>query len=106
MQFQQSGLLDEQKRTKKTQTQGTKHKMKALKMQLQKSSRWLVIVLATVVLILTTMVVANATQTITTPNAAFISYNLASGRTAHRLHRPPTDRYWSWVAVPRLVSKE
>jgi len=35
--------------------------------------------LATVVVIITSAVVANATQTITTPNAAFISYNLASG---------------------------
>ena len=33
--------------------------------------------MATVVAIITSMVVANATQTITTPNAAFISYNLA-----------------------------
>ncbi|HEY2627254.1 MAG TPA: hypothetical protein VGI41_10950 [Candidatus Udaeobacter sp.] len=56
--------------------------MKAIKMQLQKSSRPIVILLATVVAILTTMVVANATQTITTPNAASISYNLASGATS------------------------
>jgi hypothetical protein len=35
--------------------------------------------LATVVAIITSAVVANATQTITTPNAAFISYNLAAG---------------------------
>ena len=35
--------------------------------------------MATVVAIITSMVVANATQTITTPNAAFISYNLAVG---------------------------
>jgi hypothetical protein len=35
--------------------------------------------MATVVAIITSMVVANATQTITTPNAAFISYSLASG---------------------------
>ena len=34
--------------------------------------------MATVVAIITSMVVANATQTITTPNAAFISYNLAA----------------------------
>ena len=32
---------------------------------------------ATVVAIITCLAVANATQTITTPNAAFISYNLA-----------------------------
>ena len=35
--------------------------------------------MATVVAIVTSMVVANATQTITTPNAAFISYSLAAG---------------------------
>ncbi len=35
--------------------------------------------MATVVAIITSIVVANATQTITTPNAAFISYNLATG---------------------------
>ena len=34
--------------------------------------------MATVVAIITSMVVANATQTITTPNAAFITYNLAA----------------------------
>jgi hypothetical protein len=34
---------------------------------------------ASVVAILTCVTVANATQTITTPNAAFISYNLAIG---------------------------
>ena len=33
--------------------------------------------MATVVAIITSIVVANATQTITTPNAAFVSYNLA-----------------------------
>ena len=47
-------------------------------MRIQKFSRPLVILLATVVAIITTIVVANATQTITTPNAAFISYNLAN----------------------------
>jgi hypothetical protein len=52
--------------------------MKAIKMRIQKSSRPLVICLATVVAIITSVVVANATQTITTPNAAFISYNLAA----------------------------
>ncbi len=35
--------------------------------------------MATVVAIITSMVVANAAQTITTPNAAFISYSLAAG---------------------------
>jgi len=42
-----------------------------------KSSRWGAILLATVVAVVTCLAVANATQTITTPNAAFISYNLA-----------------------------
>jgi len=44
-----------------------------------KSSRWAAMLLATVVAIITSIVVANATQTITTPNAAFISYNLVPG---------------------------
>ena len=35
--------------------------------------------MATVVAIITSVVVANATQTITAPNAAFISYSLATG---------------------------
>jgi hypothetical protein len=35
--------------------------------------------MATAVAIITSMVVANATQTITTPNAAFISFSLATG---------------------------
>jgi hypothetical protein len=51
--------------------------MKAITMRIQKFSRPGVILLATVVAIITSIVVANATQTITTPNAAFISYNLA-----------------------------
>jgi hypothetical protein len=46
-------------------------------MQIQKSSRPLVVLLATVVAIITTMVVANATQTITTPNAVNITFSLA-----------------------------
>jgi hypothetical protein len=48
-------------------------------MRIQKFSRPGVILMATVVAIITSMVVANATQTITTPNAAFISYSLAAG---------------------------
>jgi hypothetical protein len=50
--------------------------MKTIKMRIQKFSRPLVILMATAVAIITSMVVANATQTITTPNAASISYNL------------------------------
>jgi hypothetical protein len=45
---------------------------------MQKFSRPGVILMATVVAIITSMVAANATQTITTPNAAFVSYNLAA----------------------------
>jgi hypothetical protein len=63
----------------KNQQQKKLNKMKALKMRIQKSSRWLVIVLATVVLILTTMVVANASLTFTTPNAVKMTYSLAAG---------------------------
>ena len=50
--------------------------MKAIKMRMQKFSRPAVILMATVVAIITSVVVANATQTITAPNAAFISYSL------------------------------
>ena len=53
--------------------------MKAIKMRIQKFSRPGVILLATVVAIITSMVVANATQTITTPNAVKITYNLNAG---------------------------
>ena len=53
--------------------------MKAITMRIQKFSRPGVILMATVVAIITSMVVANATETITTPNAAFISYSLTSG---------------------------
>jgi hypothetical protein len=63
--------------------------MKAI---IQKSSRWLVILLATVVAIITSIVVANATQTITTPNAAFISFtNLVSGANSAAII-PATNR--------------
>jgi hypothetical protein len=48
-------------------------------MRTEKSSRWAAILLATIVAIITSAVVANATQTITTPNAVKITYNLAAG---------------------------
>ena len=48
-------------------------------MRIQKFSRPGVILLATVVVVVTSICVVNATQTITTPNAAFFSYNLAAG---------------------------
>ncbi len=47
--------------------------------------------MATVVAIITSMVVANATQTITTPNAAFISYSLAPGANSAVI-TPATNR--------------
>src|SRR5262245_40576948 len=53
--------------------------MKIMIMRTQKSSRWTAMLLATVVAIITCMAVANATQTITTPNAVNIPYNLAPG---------------------------
>ena len=48
-------------------------------MRTEKSSRWAAMLLATVVGVITCLAMANATQTITTPNAAFISYNLTAG---------------------------
>ena len=48
-------------------------------MRIRKFSRPGVILMATVVVIITSMVVANATQSLTKPNAAFISYSLAAG---------------------------
>src|SRR5205807_1520479 len=53
--------------------------MKAIRTRIRKFSRPGVILMATVVAIITSVVVANATQTITTPNAAFITYSLAAG---------------------------
>ena len=47
--------------------------MKAIKMRIQKFSRPGVILMATVVAIITSMVAANATQTITAPNAVAFS---------------------------------
>ena len=65
--------------------------MKAIRMRIQKFSRPGVILLAIVVVIITSMVVANATQTITAPNAAFISYNLAAGANSAPI-TPVTNR--------------
>jgi hypothetical protein len=53
--------------------------MKTITMRIQKFSRPLVILMATVVVIITSICVVNAAQTIVTPNAAFFSYNLAAG---------------------------
>src|SRR5205814_563698 len=69
--------------------------MKAITMPMQKFSRPGVILMATVVAIITSMVAANATQTITAPNAAFISYSLAPGTNGAPI-TPATNR---WVLV-------
>src|SRR5215472_628031 len=53
--------------------------MKTIITRTEKSSRWAAILLAAVVAIITCLTVANATQTITTPNAMKITYNLAPG---------------------------
>jgi hypothetical protein len=60
-------------------------------MRIQKFSRPGVILLATVVAIITSVIVANATQTITAPNAAFISYNLVAGANSAAI-TPATNR--------------
>jgi hypothetical protein len=60
-------------------------------MRIQKFSRPGVILMATAVAIITSVVVANATQTITTPNAASISYNLAAG-TGSAVITPATNK--------------
>jgi hypothetical protein len=65
--------------------------MKAITMRIQKFSRPGVILLAIVVVIVTSMVAANATQTITTPNAAFISYSLGAGANSAPI-TPTTNR--------------
>jgi hypothetical protein len=48
-------------------------------MPVKKFSRAVGLLLAAVITIITGMIVANAVQTITTPNAAFVSYSLAAG---------------------------
>jgi len=65
--------------------------MKTIIMRTEKSSRWGAMLLATVVAIITCLAVASATQTITTPNAAFITYNLAAG-TSSAVITPATNR--------------
>src|SRR5207247_7237905 len=57
----------------------------------QKFSRPGVILMATVVAVITSIVVANATQTITAPNAAFITYNLAANTSSAPI-TPATNR--------------
>jgi hypothetical protein len=65
--------------------------MKAIRMRIQKYSRPGVILLATVVVIITSMVVANAVQAITTPNAALVTYSLAAGANSAPI-TPATNR--------------
>ena len=60
-------------------------------MRIQKFSRPGVILMAAVVVIITSICVVNATQTITTPNAAFISYTLAKGASGAAI-TPTTSR--------------
>ena len=59
-------------------------------MRIQKSSRPGVILLASVVVIITSMVVANATQTIMAPNAAVASYSLAPGANSAQITPAPS----------------
>src|SRR5213080_2889827 len=91
MEFNDPSLLDEETHRKKTHTKENPRKMKAITMRIQKFSRPGVILMATVVVIITSMVVANATQTITAPNAAFISYSLAFGANSAPI-TPATNR--------------
>ena len=65
--------------------------MKTIRMRIQKFSRPGVILMATVVATITSICVVNATQTITTPNAAFISFNLAAGASSAAI-TPATNR--------------
>jgi hypothetical protein len=65
--------------------------MKAITMRIQKFSRPGVILMATVVAIITSIVVANATQTFATPNAAYISYSLAAGASSAAI-TPATNK--------------
>ena len=65
--------------------------MKDITMRIQKFSRPGVILMAAVVAIITTIVVANAAQTFTTPNSAFVSYSLAAGANSAPI-TPATNR--------------
>jgi hypothetical protein len=80
-------------------TQKETKQMEAIRMRIEKSSRWVAVVLASVVAILTSVVVANATQTITTPNAVLISYNLAAGANSASI-TPAASRAVLVMAAP------
>jgi hypothetical protein len=81
----------EENNHKKPTRNKTTNKMKTVLMRVQKSSRWAAMLLAVFVAIITCLAVANATQTITTPNAAFITYNLAAGANSAPI-TPATNR--------------
>ena len=65
--------------------------MKTITMRIQKNSRPAVMLLATVVAILTSICVANATQTISTPNASIFFYNLGPGANSGGIFPPPNQ---------------
>ena len=77
--------------------------MKAITMRMQKFSRPGVILLATVVAIITSIVVANATQTITTPNAAFVSYSLLANTSSAAI-TPVTNKSVLVMGCETMVS--
>src|SRR5215471_4324536 len=79
--------------------------MKTIILRTEKSSRWAAMVLAAIVAIVTSAVVANATQTITTPNAAFISYNLNPGADTSPI-TPATNRSVLVMGCCTYVSDE
>ncbi len=79
--------------------------MKAIRMRIQKFSRPGVILLATVVVIITSMVVANAAQTFTTPNSAFVSYSLAAGANSAVI-TPVTNRSVLVIGCCTTISHE
>src|SRR5262245_41160222 len=65
--------------------------METIIMRTEKSSRRAAMLIATVVAIVTCLAVANATQTITTPNAVNITYSLAVG-TGSAVITPATNK--------------
>ena len=74
-------------------------------MRTQKSSRWAAMLLATVVGIITCMTVANATQTITTPNAANIIFSLAGGANSAAI-TPVANKPVSVIACSTMAGNQ
>ena len=74
-------------------------------MRTQKSSRWAAMLLATVVGIITCMTVANATQTITTPNAANITFSLAGGANSAAI-TPVANKPVSVIACSTMAGNQ